>query len=515
VLKRAKGLLERAPTPLLALLVASVPTVLTFGLLHSYLGVTHSTFVPDYVNDQVGYWSQINNFHSVGFDAGYGVNDEKEAALGFLHTGLHGPAYPVTYGLIAKMVGWGFSTGFFVNMAMLGIGVLAFAYLARLDRVQMTVLAVVVATFWPLMLFVPSIFQENLNQAVALVIAGLFVRLIREPASGPRIVIPLFSLILYASVLRLSWLFLLLPALLLTGRVAGWRAALKRTVIAGAGISAMYVLIGLMTAPGSVILSGEGKDGVVGIGLDAVHDFFANIPELLTPSLRPAESITPAAVAVNYPTAMGAILATVAFLLAIGKPSRDPGLETRREWAFHALNLLPVTVASLALYLPPGFYRVMGASLLVSLAALVAFRRWRLLAVATLVSIVTFPSFLTLYRDWDENFRFEPRQIARQQKELAEVIKFRKDAPSAWCNTMLVPIDIFDWRVTLFPDGIGATAAVFHDELKWPVKSEYFIVNAEVPEERLGYVRYERLERLGRFDVGTVYRNLDSECGRS
>lgn len=72
-------------------------------------------------------------------------------------------------------------------------------------------------TFWPLLLYLPTTMQEPLHMSLALVLAGLFYRLLAERSESKYTLIITLIVLVVAALLRASWGILFIP-LLLTGR---------------------------------------------------------------------------------------------------------------------------------------------------------------------------------------------------------------------------------------------------------------------------------------------------------
>ena len=183
-----------------------------------------------------------------------------------------------------------------------------------------------------------------------------------------------------------------------------------------------------------------------------------------------------------------------------------------REAAFHVVNLGVTTIAALVLYLPFGYYRVLGAHLLMSLLVLVAFRRLAVVAVVATTSALMVPSFLAGYERWEPNFKVDTAVVERERERFATLIRYDDAARNPWCNTLVLPFENFDWRVTVVPPGFGISYAITDDQPQ-PPRSRYVLLTDQATV--LGrLVDRSRLRRLGSGEAGTLYENPGSECFR-
>jgi hypothetical protein len=183
---------------------------------------------------------------------------------------------------------------------------------------------------------------------------------------------------------------------------------------------------------------------------------------------------------------------------------------SRREAFFHTWNLVLLIVASVTLYLPFGYYRILGAHVLLSVLVLVAFRRFAIVAVVLALNLIMVGSFLNAYGRWSPNFSLNQAGLAAERATIAKYMKYDPHARSPWCNTIALPTEIYDGRVTLIPPGFGV-ADVLVPPIVNPPRSEYVLLTADATNLAQGIDR-SRLQELVALPDGTLYRNPDSEC---
>lgn len=507
--------------------LAAAPAVACVLLVHALFGVGVDRFVPSLWNDQTGYWHGVAGFVAAGFDTGYNTPDERPLPWEAVRFGVNGPWLALLYGSVAKLTGWGTASSIPFNMVVLGLGLAVYGLLARLDVGRLALAAVVVLTAWPVLLYLPTASYESLEQAFAAVLAAVFARAIAHgPELGRTERWAGIAVLLAASLTRFSWA-LLLPCLLLLA----YRRPTRRQVVvalAAGGVAAVALLrsVALWQPAGanSVAdrLSRVGEEPVDGtrellrLGAD-------NLLALMLPGGRAdldptSQTAGPGAGSLDITAAQSWLilallgLAALAIAAALGwRRARAAGaLLPPREAAFHAVNLGGMTVASIFLYLPFGYFRVLGAHLLLSALVLVACRRAVLLAPIVVVNLLLVPNALDHLRRWEPNFAFVPAVVEQQRDELARYVRFTEDAPSPWCNTLYLPVAAYDWRVTLVPAGFGIAYGL-DEPLPARPRSRYVLSPSfdGVPAPRLTSAG---LRELAEVPAGRVYENVRAGC---
>ena len=517
----------RALAPLaVAVVVSAVPAVLTIVLVHGWLDAGVRDFTPSVWNDQLGYWHRIASFAEVGLDTGYYSPNESDPPFEPVRYGVHGPWFPAVYGTIAAVIGWGPATSIFVNMAVLGLGFIAFVVLAELGLRGTLLAGAVLATFWPVLLYVPTASQESLHQGLAMAIAGIFVRALRR---GPQLSAPEkaggVALIVAAGVIRYSWL-LLVPCLilLLAERITARRIAAAFGVVTLLVLAAVQ-LTGAVQPPGQNAAV-DSLSRLTSDPSEAVTTFarstWANLKVFLYPgALDPTAPTYRERFSLDFTGVQSwqivGLVALVALALLAQWHTRlrlplEMGTIAPREALFHLVNLGAMTLAAFALYIPNGYYRVLGAHLLLSMLVFVAFRRIGAVAVVAVLNVVMLPSFLAAYDRWEPNFHLDQRALARQRAEFSRLVRYDGDAANPWCNTLLLPLELYDWRVTLVPPGIGISYPLVAD-IPLPPKSRYLLLTDD-PTSFAAQIDRSRLKPLRSFPAGTLYENPDSRCFR-
>lgn len=506
-----------------AALIALIPAVLTYALVHLLLGGQINDFVPSVWNDQTAYWHRILSFGDHGLSSGYYLPDENLAQLSDVNRfGTNGPAFPIAYGVIAWVIGWGLTTSIYVNAAVLGGALAAFVWFGRLDRIQIALVALLAVFFGPLALYLPTASQETLQQSIAIVLALFFSGLLARGADLPRnIKVAGLTFIVCAGFIRFSWALMLVPAILLAYPPADWRRLLAEIGIAGAITCTVLVLFNAMNPPGqNSILDtfGAFPDDPGGTISTVLSDAWENVKLLYDPNSF--DTLIPesfAAISLQAWLVSGLLLLSIGFSarLLIRRDAADPERDrlARREWLFHVYNLGTIFAGAIMLYLPPGYYRVLGANLLLSLLVMVKSRRIAPVAVVLAASVAMLPSFFKLYEVWKPNFEFDVQQIEADREEIARNVRYQDDADTPWCNTLLLSLFRYDYRVTEIPAGIGVSSIGHVDTLKtvdMPLQSRYVVLGGR---DRALAKRLDLpLEPVAELSIGTLFENPESPC---
>ena len=207
LLARNQGLIRFSLIGLILLL----PALSLTGLASVYLGRSLANFHP-VTSDAIMYWHQIRTFAAVGFSGGYYTVGEEAAAASFTHFYAWGPWFIALYGLIGKAVGWSLWSPMLFDVAAVTLALLGAVLLIRPNSRQLVLVLLVLLTYWPLHLYLPRGMQEPFHYAVAIMLAGIFYRLlVHEEAVPHRLLAAALVTILGAGLVRPTWAVLLLP----------------------------------------------------------------------------------------------------------------------------------------------------------------------------------------------------------------------------------------------------------------------------------------------------------------
>jgi len=510
-----------------AIAIAVLPAIATLAIVHLRLDASLHDFVPSVWNDQVGYWTRILSFSDHGLSTGYYAPDEQLASITANRFGVQGPFFPMTYGTAAAVFGWSESAPIFYNLAFLGIALGAFVYVGRLGWAQAALTALLALSFGPLLLYAPTGSQESFHQAIAIVLALAFTALIArrdQLPQGWRLAI--LGFLLAASLVRFSWTLLLVPFAFLAYPPAGWRRALLELGAVAALTGAVLLFFGALTPPGqnSILITLSALPDAPGKTSQTVaSDAWENVKQLFGPDIVDVTPVAPAPNAISVQALVLCALLTLSIAVATGAVKRLPGVidspddeVARREWLFHAYNLGSMLVAVIVLYLPAGYYRVLGANLLLSLLVMVRFRRFAPVAAVGAIAVLTLPSLLSVYDGWRPNFEFDREEVDAQREALGFQLRYEPDPPSPWCNSLLLPVANYDYRVTLIPAGIGVSYLVSDtfETIDQPLKSRYVLLDDASVRDGVPASLDPPLREIGTSAAGRLYENPGSECSR-
>jgi hypothetical protein len=510
----------RASRIALGVLVVAAPAVVTYALLATLFHATLFDYFP-LVSDEIAYQRQIAAFVQAGFDGGYFNTYERPALLGFTHFSVHGPAFPVIYGLIGRVVGWELYSGPIFNLAVLALATAAFLVMGRLSRVQIVATGAVILTSWWVILMATITMQESLNQAVMIVMAGFAARLMHpDTRRHGWLLIGALTILAAASVLRPTNWIVAVP-LVLVGTT--WQRPLRvvvATLAAGLGIPLFWLIWRYLSAP----IPGLAIDFAPATGSGAVGmiaSFFFNQLEENVEDVFGVTQFLEAPFLQHVMFESAALASACAVLTA---------RECRRVWAARAegpsrilatppafkvdlFNLLALGLALLAFL---GFYfdseasisRVMAPFLLLSLLVLVAtrFRTWMIVC-AVAASLLVTPSFLAFYRAWRiDLFRNDTSRYQLFRTQLMPWLTY--DARrTPWCNTLLTMT--FEREIIAVPAGVGLSVGNPPDNVTAPIKSGYLLLRPDGVE---AFARKTRLEHLATTALGELYANRDAKC---
>ena len=496
---------------LLGLLVIIAPAVLTIALVGVYLHSNVLDYVP-YSSDEVYNWRQIETFKAAGFDGGYYAHHEQIAAFTFTRFGAWGPIFPMVIGTVARIFGWAFNSAPIYNMVILGAALLILMLLTKPDRGRLLWLLAVISTFWAMLFFVPITMQESLNQGFAIVLAGLFYRLMTKKTGDSRwLKIAIFVLLTFAALIRVSWSFLYLPLFLLAGDLKSNRRIVMRVGIAVALIALMLWLSRGLAAPYPYVLNnilGTFKTSF-GDGMLLLWGYIATNLRLL---LFGGDGITPLQLLLHYQL-IGVVLISILVIVRQRRGrwlSLDRIAEQQPDALVHILNLVPIFLF-VQIYFVGYFihYRHLAMHLLFSLILLVLYKRQRMLAPLVLSNLLFVGVFLGNYEadiPRPQAFHADLEKLQRFQQTAAQVITYDAQA-DAWCNTALA-YNTWDQRFLLLPPEIGYSVILIWDIQQMPPRSKY-IVSDPTMEPHLTTLH---LQKLAAVDDLTIYRNLDAAC---
>jgi hypothetical protein len=492
---------RRLAYPALVLLFLLTPLI-TISIV---LGFQKASLLdcPPILNDEIHYWNEIATFAHAGFNGGYSVPNERPAPCSFSHFGPHGPAFPVIFGSLGYVFGWHSSSGPQFNILVLMIASACWVAFCRPNASRLACATLVMATFWPYLLFLQATMQEALNHAIAVLLAGVAYAGLRS--DGRQYPSPwLFILAVTAvSLVRFTWLLVLIP----WGCVLLLRSTWRTRLLAGAAIMAVCPAVFALTR-----------------WLSAPYPNFASkLMETArtTPKLARTEFINHAITSaqrfispssgdllerLQHFEVIGLVLVGVCFVLA-----RPTG---RRPHFFAAMNLALIGGLMILLYDIEDWrdYRVIAPHILFSLLILVSTTDFRVPLTVALIHLMFLNPFFNLHVSNNvDRFLIKQTSIDPMRVLFERELKYDPQA-SPWDNTLLISVRNHSFQLTAVPPGIGISdimEGLDVQSLVFPLKSRYVLMWRGGTRKLLRYKAH--LQPLADTNMGTLYLNLDCQ----
>jgi len=524
IMQKAAETFNRIPTWILIMLFALLPALFTFLLVRIRIDSTINQFVPVTDVDQIIYWHEILTFQQAGFNGGYYTILENPAPLGIFHFDAHGPIFIVTYGLVSKLVGWSYSTGIYLNMGILGLAFAVFARKSKLDRIQIVLAGIALITCWPVIFYLPSIYQEAFQQSLAILLALFFYLAIsQQHRMTTAAKVGIVGFLIFASLTRISWSLLFIPLLMLM-----FRKQLRQQTTAV--ILALILMLGVQWV--SAQFNAQGASFITFILLGFKEGFWQGIQAMLF-TLRDnvsrfyyedlGELTLP--VRIFHLNIAAVIAATIAELAMNIKrknkllPESDGVSKRVAVNAFTLFNLLSIVGIAFAIYLYNGNFRLFAPHLLLSLLLLIAAKQYKPAFISMVVSVIFLPFLLNAYGTyWRPNYFTKSDVLAQIKFEMELNIAYQPEQENPWCNTIFMPASFFGYPVSQIPAGIGVSHYINRDwnfplfeQPTLPLKSKYVMLDNATYGELAGYIPLN-LQEMDVFSFGTLYLNLDADC---
>lgn len=505
---------------LLAALVVMIPTLMLLFILRFVVGASLTEYIP-FHNDPIFYWHQTLTFSQVGFNGGYYTVSELSAASGSRFY-FHGPLFPMIYGTIGRVFGWYPYSSVIIDLVVITAALAFFILAAKPTRPQLIFFGLIVATAWTLNTYLISNMQEVLHHAVALVMAVIFIRALKADGQVKRgEVIAVVIFVLFVAQLRPTWSIMTLPYfLLIFGKSR--RGVLASFVASGVLVLASLALFSYNSAPYPSNFSFQLLDMLRKSPLDALNMLLENLGK----NIRGFGGGNHLNIFLRYELlALLLILLIVWFFNWRGTSRRLPSILRgfkQRELQTHIIVLGVMFLFQMFIYEVSGNKdtRAQSPFLLFSFVLLIMFMRFRLLFLFFLINLLLLPFFVVLYQvDWGIQFQYNRELIADFAEDTRGLIVYDPNAPSGWCNTVLMRMyrEGEDDRVyVLHPElmmtaeaGIGVSFFLSPEINRYPLKSKYLLLK---PSDLAELGDRVHVELLAETAIGNLYRNLDADC---
>jgi hypothetical protein len=499
-------------------IVAALPALMTCALLAALFDATLLNYFPK-VSDEIAYYQQTATFVTAGFNGGYFTNDEMPAPFAASHFGVHGPAFPVLYGMAGRVLGWSIQSGPIFNLGVLALAMVVFIAMTQPSVRQMLVLGVVILTSWWVTLMASITMQESLNQAFMVMAAACAARVLDPHAtSRGRLLAVMLATLAIASVLRPTNWIVAVPLVLVAVPRRPIASAVGALAVA-LGVPVFWVMWRFLSAPiPDLPIDASGLTTAGAISTIASY-FFTQL------SMNAGDVFDLAAFVERpffqyavYESVAVAAVSGVLLLAAVGRARSAWRRGAAAEWWQRTsvrVDVVNAGVLGLALVALFGFYfdseasisRVIAPFLLFSQLVMLATgcRPW-LLGATIVASLFVAPSFITTYRDWrGDLFAYDRVRVETFRAQVAPLVVFRAN-DNAWCNTLLTMS--YEREIATVPPGIGLSVAR-NDTAKTPVKSKYLLLTGDGPDL---YRSRANLQHLGTIVLGELFLNRDAAC---
>ncbi len=460
-------------------------------------------FRPFIWNDQTAYWSMIRSFSLYGFSSGYYVMDQSLAPAQFSHFGINSPVFIYFYGALAKLTGWSPQFPLVVNFCLIGLSIFILIRSLRLNLVQIIFVTITSILLWPILIYLPTSSQEPLHQSIGILMAAIFFILLREDKPPSRILIPLFIIFtIAAAMIRLSWILVLFPILYCSFKI---KDPYHSLLAIGLGL---ILFIGTILATAGLIpqsnysvftminnASNQGTSGIINYALGQII--------YLAKQWNPLNRIMVIEV-------VFVIVWNILDLVLTAKKSRlplDRVLRTRP--ILNIFNLSSLLVSGFVAYNSEGFHRIFLPIVLTTMLLQVARKEYKMVFTLLVFNLVFFSFYLPAFSKWNVNFQPDPPSIVQSKVTIAANVTFQSDAPNPWCNTVILPVENYDYRVALFPPGIGVSMVNQEYMHNNPLRSKYLLLDLD---DQMSIPGSGTFQLLASIPEGNLYLNREIGC---
>ncbi len=463
--------------------VLAAPAAGSLGLL-AYGGYSLRDYTP-FFNDEVLYYLQARAFAAHGFGAGYFGMEEQAAPAAFSRFGVHGPAFPVLYGGIARLSGVSYDLAAYLNVAALTLALAAYVALTRPANRTLLLLAGFFLSFWPFYYVVFSWTQDALHLAVAVLLAGLFAALLADayPARRRALVAATLLVVCCASLLRVSWALLLPPLFALAARGRSPRIVVSAGVLGCAATLACMKAFQWLCSPyagtDTAFLMNKLVTGEAGLSLVWSHSL-ANLAKF-GDYFRGDSDVLSSGVVLGSLLVIVVVAVAGTALVDARKKGGTPAGRGGRWLAFVGYNQVAIAAATVLTYYVGngGAPRVFAVHLLLGLlvalnAPLLPLRA--LLPAALVLNLATAVYSLDFLRDFYAAAFTNRARVEAFRGRWDGLVAFDPDG-DGWSNTLLT--DRLPAELVTLPPGVGVEAFFVPERLAAPVRSRYVITTPD------------------------------------
>lgn len=488
------------------LLAAAVPILIGALVLAWRYDASYADLIP-WWNDEWFYWKQAQSWRVAGLQSGYFTFSEATARFSWTPYYTWGPFIVMLHSL----GGTGLNSVVLVNMAVLLLGSGLGAWAAGADVRRTLALALMLALFAPLFLYLPTSYQEVVHYGIALALAGGFARLLEGKTQGRGVLI---VFILGASLLRSTWAFMLLPAFLI-GQSKPTNVSERRVRLLRWGT--VLLLTGLC----GMAYSWNGAPYPNFFVWFLANPQLSELPKLIQQIWRNISNNAGRILFSRHIEEVLQIFQMLVLLTAVIRrryfSAHHQSQSIRDEWGLHVYQLLYIFLLPVVVYhIGNNSYRLIAPHLLLSLALLIWHNRSRLALGIVLPFFPLFPLFLDSHSDLIEKRLDEPvaTQMAGWQAMFADKLSYQPGL-DRWCNSVTASFRYVQYNLTTallasIPHGMGMSWLYWEDEfVPQRFRAGYLLLTDDDAQRWADRLNIEPLLEV---EGDTLYRNLDANC---
>lgn len=462
-------------------------------------------------SDEIMHWHQVATAMQAGLNGGYYTLWEQPAPLETFHFYAWGPWPYFIYAVPGSLFGWGPYTLPLFNLTVLTLSLAVFCWAARLNLRQLGVLALVLLTFWPGLLFYPLSMLDVLHYALAVLLAALCISLWRQGEHASLVLkVGLLVFIAFIAFLRPSWVIVLLPCLLVmfgaTRKV--FILSMIATVVVGLFLTVLFEQV---RAP--YLLGGQ---GILAAGhplTDYLHRIGTNLKGFFSFRKHAAEG------AFTLQFLFVLLLGTIPLLERLKRLKHLKRLKrlkwlSEQEGVFHVLNLGGILAASIILYHAGEGHelRAMSAQLLLSMLVMLYFKRYRPLILMVVISLLFLPGVWAGFQERiDSKMLRGQADLTAFKASLSNHLIYEPDQTNPWCNTLNIYVQNFRAELIEVPAGIGIGFFISGND-PMPMRSRYWLLEPSIAEAIQVANPSASLTPIAETPLGMLYLNSAADC---
>jgi hypothetical protein len=498
---------------LVVLLICLIPPLVTLPLTLHYANGDLARVLPAY-SDEIVNWHQVATMLRAGLNGGYYTLAEDPAPASLFRYYAWGPWPYLLYAAPAGLIGWGSFSFPVLSYLAVGLALAGYCAVTRLGWRGLGLLALLMASFWPALLYYPTTMQDGIHYGLAIGAAALLVALWpRGSESALMLKGGTLAFISLMSLLRPSWALLFLPCWLLLLPRKRWALLLSLGLTGGLLLFFMAVFE-YTRAP--FVVPGRGIQGL-GQPLSAYLEHFTGNLALYFDLGKPTLDVlfTGQVLVLLLVSAVVVARWLIARRQRVPHPASESSGWSGAEGWFHLYNLGVILLATLVVY-TVGFwrdYRVISAYFLISLLLLLYFQRYRLLLLIVLSNLLFVPAGLARYHEiMTLKTGVSLAELDAFEASLNGQLVYDPAQTDGWCNTLMVSLDTLRHPGMIrVPPGLGISFFIrATDEM--PMRSGYWLLEDANAVTLQAAHPAVILRPLAQTTLGTLYRNESVGC---